>query len=93
LGSVDATIHIEPAQSETGMKQLVQKLAQVDGVREVHEISTVYATGKMYITLHAIVDPKLSVEEAHNIAEKIEKNMYAEIKQLEHVTVHVEPAG
>jgi cation diffusion facilitator family transporter len=93
FGNVDATIHIEPAQSETGMKHLVQKLARVEGVREVHEISTVYATGKLYITLHAIVSPTLSVEEAHNIAEKIEKNMYAEIKQLEHVTVHVEPAG
>ena len=93
FGNVDATIHIEPAPSETGMKQLVQQLAHVEGVREVHEISTVYATGKLYITLHAIVDPKLSVEEAHNIAEKIENNMYNEIKQLEHVTVHVEPAG
>jgi cation diffusion facilitator family transporter len=93
FGNVDATIHIEPAPSETGMKQLVQQLAHVEGVREVHEISTVYATGKLYITLHAIVDPKISVEEAHNIAEKIENNMYPEIKQLEHVTVHVEPAG
>jgi cation diffusion facilitator family transporter len=93
FGNVDATIHIEPTQSETGMKQLVQKLAHVEGVREVHEISTVYAAGKLYITLHAIVDPKLSVEEAHNIAERIERNMYNEIKQLEHVTVHVEPAG
>ncbi len=93
LGNVDATIHIEPARREMGMKQLVERLARIDGVREVHEISTVFASGKLYITLHAIVNPKLSVEEAHNIAERIEKNMYAEIKQLEHVTVHVEPAG
>jgi divalent metal cation (Fe/Co/Zn/Cd) transporter len=59
----------------------------------VHEISTVYASGKLYITLHAIVDPALSVEEAHNIAEKIEENMHSGIRLLEHVTVHVEPAG
>jgi divalent metal cation (Fe/Co/Zn/Cd) transporter len=39
------------------------------------------------------VDPKLSVEEAHEIAEKIEKRMHAGIKQLEDVTVHVEPYG
>jgi divalent metal cation (Fe/Co/Zn/Cd) transporter len=33
------------------------------------------------------------VEEAHEIAEKIESNMHAGIKQLENVTVHVEPYG
>jgi divalent metal cation (Fe/Co/Zn/Cd) transporter len=93
FGNVEATIHIEPSRRETGMEQLVEKLATVEGVREVHEIATVYATGKLYITLHALVDPELSVEEAHEIAEKIEKRVHAEVKQLEHVTVHVEPYG
>jgi cation diffusion facilitator family transporter len=93
FGNVDATIHIEPCEGEAGMEQLVEKLATVDGVREVHEIATVYASGKLYITLHAIVDPALSVEDAHNIAENVEKRMHAGIKQLEHVTVHVEPLG
>ena len=93
LGNVDATIHIEPTQRETGIKQLVERLARIDGVRDVHKIFTVFASGTLYITLHAIVDPKLSVEEAHDIAEKIEKSVHSGIKQLEHVTVHVEPAG
>jgi cation diffusion facilitator family transporter len=93
FGNIDATIHIEPTERETKMEQLVEKLATVKGVKEVHNISTVYASGKLYITLHAYVDPKLSVEEAHEIAEKIENNMRAGIKQLENVTVHVEPYG
>jgi len=93
FGSVDATIHIEPSERETKVEQLVEKLASVKGVREVHEIATVYASGKLYVTLHAYVDPKLSVEEAHAIAEKIENRMRAGIKQLENVTVHVEPYG
>lgn len=91
--NVDATIHIEPADKETKMDQLVEKLATVDGVKEVHEISTVYIGGKLYITLHAYVNPELSVEEAHKIAEVIERRMQLEIKPLENVTVHIEPAG
>ena len=91
LGSVDATIHIEPAEEETKVEQLVEKLATVENVKEVHDIVTVYSRGKLYITLHAYVDPKLSVEEAHKIAEKIENKMHAGIKQLENVSVHVEP--
>jgi cation diffusion facilitator family transporter len=93
FGNVDATIHIEPSDKERKMDQLVERLATVDGVKEVHEISTIYVGGKLYITLHAYVNPELSVEEAHKIAETIERKMQAEIKSLENVTVHVEPAG
>jgi len=93
FGNVDATIHVEPSEKETKMEQLVKKLASVEGVRELHNISTVHANGKLYITLHAYVDPALSVEAAHEIAEKIENRLHAGIKQLENVTVHVEPYG
>lgn len=94
FGNVDATIHIEPSDKQTKMDQLVEKLATVDGVKEVHEISTIYIGGKLFITLHAYVDPKLSVEEAHGIAEKIEGSMQDRIdQQLGNVTVHVEPSG
>ncbi len=93
FGNVDATIHIEPAEEETKAKQLVETLATVENVKEVHNIITVYARGRLYITLHAYVDPNLSVQEAHAIAEKIENNIHAAIKQLASVTVHVEPYG
>ncbi len=91
--NVDATIHIEPTDKDQKMKDLVLKLATVDGVKHVHEISTNYVKGKLYITLHAYVNPELSVEEAHKRAEAIEGRLYAEIKPLENVTVHLEPAG
>lgn len=93
FGDVDATIHIEPAEEETKVEQLVENLAIVEGVKEVHNIVTVYARGKLYITLHVYVDQRLSVEEAHEIAEKIENRMLTGIEQLENVTVHVEPFG
>jgi cation diffusion facilitator family transporter len=93
FGNVDATIHIEPSDKERKMDQLVEKLAIVDGVREIHDISTIFIGGKLYITLHVYVNPELSVEEAHKIAETIERRMHADIKSLENVTVHVEPSG
>lgn len=93
FGDVEATIHIEPSNKEIEIKQLVSKLAATEGVEEIHEISTAYVNSRLYITLHAYVDPKLSVEEAHVLAEKIESNMYSGIRQLENVTVHLEPQG
>jgi cation diffusion facilitator family transporter len=91
--NVDATIHIEPSERERKMDALVERLATVDGVKEVHEVSAVYISGKLYITLHAYVNPDLSVGEAHKIAEAIERRLHSEIKPLENVTVHVEPYG
>lgn len=93
FGNVDANIHVEPSDKEQQMKQLVKKLATVEGVKEVHEISINNVSGRLYITLHAYVNPQLTVEEAHKIAEAIEGRVYAEIKPIENVTVHVEPAG
>ena len=90
--NVDATIHIEPSDKERKMDQLIEKLATVDGVKEVHDVSTIFDGGKLYITLHAYVNPELSVEQAHKIAETIEDRMQAKIKSLENITVHIEPA-
>ncbi|HSV48852.1 MAG TPA: cation transporter dimerization domain-containing protein, partial [Candidatus Acidoferrales bacterium] len=93
MGNVDATIHIEPADKEKKIKEVVAKQATIEGVKEVHEVSVNWVSGKLYITLHAYVNPELSVEEAHVIAESIESRVRVEIKPLENITVHVEPAG
>jgi cation diffusion facilitator family transporter len=93
LGNVDATIHIEPSDKDKKIGNLIEKLSAVDGVKEVHDVSTHYVEGKLYVTLHAYVNPELSVEEGHKMAETIEKRIRGEIKQIENVTVHVEPAG
>jgi cation diffusion facilitator family transporter len=93
LGSVDATIHIEPSEKERKIEQLIKKIAIIDGIQEVHDISTNYVNGKLFITLHAYVNPEMSVEEAHKLAEKIEKRMHSELRQLQNVTVHLEPGS
>jgi divalent metal cation (Fe/Co/Zn/Cd) transporter len=93
FGNVDATIHVEPSDRDKKLRETIKKLATVEGVKEVHEIITNYVGGKLYVTLHAYVNPDSSVEEAHKIAETIERKIRSSIKSLENVTVHVEPAG
>ena len=92
LGNCDVAIHTEPCKPEMPTEKLVEKLAiEVQGVKEVHEISTAHTGGKLYITLHANVDPKISVETAHDIAKKIEGKIEERIAEVEDVTVHMEP--
>lgn len=92
VGNAEVAIHTEPCETDMPTHRLVEKLAtEVHGVKEAHEINTAYTDGKLYITLHAYVDPKLSVEEAHEIAEEIEDKIEAKVANLENVAVHVEP--
>lgn len=92
LKNVEVVIHVEPFEKEMAAEKLVEKLAnEVEGVREAHEVNVVYAHGKLYITLHAHVDPALSLEEAHKLAEKIEKRLTEKIGNVGNITVHIEP--
>ena len=90
-GACAVTIHIEPATTTPMKKQIESLSTNVAGVKEVHNISSIYANGKLYVTLHALVEPSLSLEKAHGIAEIIEKNVKHHIRNTENVTVHIEP--
>ncbi|MEM3464163.1 MAG: cation-efflux pump [Candidatus Bathyarchaeia archaeon] len=92
LRNAEVLIHVEPPEKEILTPQLVEKLArEVEGVKEVHEVNVVYSHGKLYVTLHAYVDPSLSVSEAHELAEKIEGRLSEKLENIGNVTVHIEP--
>jgi len=91
-GDASVTVHIEPVGPEKPIKKHIESLAtEVEGVKSVHNLSSVYSRGKLFITLHATVDPDMPLEKAHSIAEEIEKNLKREISDIENVTVHIEP--
>jgi cation diffusion facilitator family transporter len=91
-GDSSVTVHIEPAGDEKPIEKQIEGLAtSVEGVKGVHDLTNVYSEGKMYVTLHALVDSKLPLEQAHEIAEKIETNLTERIDSIENVTVHLEP--
>ena len=92
LGNAEALIHVEPPETGVRTEKLVEDLAtEVEGIKEVHNVNTTYSKGKLYLTLHACVDPELSVEETHEKAEQIEEKITRKIKDVNHVAVHMEP--
>ena len=92
LGNAEVSLHTEPCESHMPTEKLVEKLAiEVEGVKDAHEVDVAYSEGKLYITLHAYVDPKLSVEQAHDIAEQIESKIIREVKDVEDVAVSMAP--
>ena len=93
LGKAEITFHIEPKGTKRmPTEKLIEKLAtEQQAVKEVHEVSIAYTKGKLYVTLHAQVDPRMSIEEAHEIAETIENKVDRNLKNVANITVHVEP--
>jgi divalent metal cation (Fe/Co/Zn/Cd) transporter len=91
-GDSSVTVHIEPIGDEKPVEKQIEGLATaVEGVKGVHDLTNVYSGGKMYITLHALVDSQLPLEHAHEIAERIEASLAGRIDSIENVTVHIEP--
>jgi len=91
-GDSSVTVHIEPVGTEKSIEKQIEGLAiEVEGVKEVHDLTSIYSEGKLYITLHALVDPQLAIERAHEIAERIEAKLTVQIDRVENVTVHIEP--
>ncbi len=63
----------------------------IEGVRGCHDIrarGTVYST---FLDLHVLVDPGLSVEKAHEIADRVESVIKERFDSVVDIVVHVEP--
>ncbi|HGM3508152.1 TPA: cation diffusion facilitator family transporter [Clostridioides difficile] len=60
-------------------------------VRDVHNIRSRGSKSSIYIDMHVMVDPFISVEQSHDLTHKIEKQIQEEINENAQVIVHIEP--
>ncbi|MBI4353544.1 MAG: cation transporter [Candidatus Omnitrophica bacterium] len=72
--------------------QKVEHIARrVEGVLDCHEIRTRGRVDDVYVDLHILVDPQMSVFASHGLANIIERDIKREIPGVTDVVVHVEP--
>ena len=92
----DVVVHVEPAPETTGLVERVQAAAsRTAGVHEVHNVS-VHAFDeagrrKLHATLHAKADQGTSVAEAHDLSDRVEASVRAELGPDVRVDTHIEP--
>jgi cation diffusion facilitator family transporter len=63
----------------------------VTGVNECHAIRTRGKITQTYIDLHITVDPRCSIEEAHEIGDMVELKLKKSIPGIKEVLIHLEP--
>jgi divalent metal cation (Fe/Co/Zn/Cd) transporter len=63
----------------------------VDGVRSVENLNVRGSGLGFYVDLHVKADPKLPLDEAHEIAAKVKYAIFAAVPTVIGVLVHMEP--
>ncbi len=76
------------AVDEDYIKEIVFEFNEV---RDVHNIRSRGSKSSIYIDIHVMVDPFISVEQSHDLTHKIEKQIQEEINENAQVIVHIEP--
>ena len=92
ISNAAITIHFEPNWKDVPLDAKILDIAKsVDGVKEVHNVSTHKSKGKTYSDLHVMVNKDINLLSAHNISEIVEQKIQENIPEIEHATIHLEP--
>ena len=68
------TIHFEPTWENVPLDSKIYDIAKnIEGVKEVHNVTTHKSLGKTYSNLHVMVDREINLFLAHKISENVEK--------------------
>ena len=74
------------------VEQLQQTALEQDAVCGVDRLRTRVFGNRIYVDLEIRVDGKLSLQEAHNIAQQVHDTIEARFPDVKHIMVHVNPA-
>jgi len=66
---------------------------RVEGIKGCHDIRTRGTEHSINLDLHILVDPKISAEEAHKIADSVEEKIKSSFPAVTDIVVHIEPEG
>jgi cation diffusion facilitator family transporter len=93
LPEADVVVHVEPTRAaDADVRERAHAAAlNVPRVREVHNVSVVSVDSGTELSLHLKLPGSLSLEEAHAIAEQVERAIERAVPEVSSVQTHLEP--
>ncbi len=82
---------LDTALPEEIQKEIMATALSVNGVKDIHELKTRRNGISFIIIAHVVVDPAISVVEAHDIATELETALKIRFGQESQINIHVEP--
>ncbi|MDP9260473.1 MAG: cation-efflux pump, partial [Actinomycetota bacterium] len=91
LPGSDVVVHLEPQQDGLDLRDRALAVALAEPlVREAHDISLYEHDGQVSLSLHLKMPAELPLEQAHEVAERVEAALRAE-PEVDEVQTHLEP--
>jgi cation diffusion facilitator family transporter len=91
-GKSDSTL-LEPGRYSSLNDRIVSIVDDLIGEGSCHHVTVWEEDGGLAASLHCLLDPELSLEEAHRLSEQLEEYLCERMPALGRVVVHLEPAG
>jgi len=81
----------ERAADRDTQEQITSILKANRNIRAWHKLRTRIVGREVFLDLHILVDPALSITMAHEISEELESSLHEKIARPVNITVHMEP--
>lgn len=82
---------LEASLPEEIEKEIIETASAVKGVNDIHDLKTRRNGISFIIDAHIVVNPKISVVEAHDIATEVEEALRSKYGNETQLSIHVEP--
>jgi cation diffusion facilitator family transporter len=92
LPGSDVVVHVEPLADEAALRDRALAAAMtVPRVSEIHNLSIVSLRGATELSLHLKLPGDLPLDQAHEIAEEVERAIVGSVPEISSVQTHLEP--
>jgi cation diffusion facilitator family transporter len=91
LGAADVVVHVEPVSTADLRERATAAASAAPEVREVHNVRVMHVPDGYELSLHVKLPRELSLTEAHDVVEQLEKRVREEVPELRDVHTHFEP--
>ena len=84
---------MDGVKDETVYQKIFEAVDATVGANNPHRVRSRQIGNNYFIVLDIEVEPTITIQEAHNIAETVEENIRNKIENIYDIVVHIEPLG
>ena len=92
LPQSDIMIHTEPHTGKDPVTTIRAVASNIPEIKDMHGITVKTIGGKLVISYHIELEPKITIASAHEIANSLEQRLKEELKNVSTIISHLEPA-
>ena len=81
----------DTAPDRSMMEEMTAAASAIEGVREIHDLRARHSGPQIFVDLHVVVDPDLSVREGHAISKVVERTLREQFEDVTMVSTHLDP--